>query len=198
MPLLVTGRIDPSDLRREFAAQLERMAAAGLRVDHLDTHLDLHRAPVVSKVLLDLAALQGIPAVRVCRTSTPSPGGVAERRLARGFARRCRERGIACPETTLGAERPGQLDLPAAIRALHRAASTRSASSELVTHPGGADDAARSRYPWGFRWEEELAALTSGTVGHAVKEYGFVLGSFRDLVGPATDESAVPPAEAAG
>ena len=197
MPLLVTGRIDPSDLRREFAAQLERMVAAGLRVDHLDTHRDLHRAPVVGKVLLDLAARHDIRALRVSRSATPSPGGVADRRLARGLARRCRERGVACPEATVGTERPGQLDLPAAIRALHRLASTRAASSELVTHPGGADDAERRRYPWGYRWEEELAALTSGTVGHAVKEYGFALGSFRDLVAPAAG-AADPPAEAAG
>ena len=53
-----------------------------------------------------------------------------------------------------------------------------------MTHPGGADDPDRARYPWGYRWDEELAALTSGTVGHAVKEYGFTLGTFRDLVAP--------------
>ena len=62
-------------------------------------------------------------------------------------------------------------------------AATRAASAELVTHPGGPDDPDRARYAWGYRWDDELAALTSGTVGHAVKEYGFVLGTFADLAG---------------
>ncbi len=198
VPLLAGRRIDPGDLRREFGAQLERLISAGVTVDHLDTHQDLHRSPIVNKVLLDLAIRNGIGAVRVCRVSTHSLGGVAERRLARGFERRCRERGIAYPEGTTGAERPGQLDLPAVIRALHRLASTRATSAELVTHPGPADDLDRARYPWGYRWDEELAALTSGTVGHAVKEYGFVLGTFRDLVASPAGRARRPPAEAAG
>jgi chitin disaccharide deacetylase len=197
-PLLTAGRVDAADLRREFAAQLERLSAAGVTVDHLDTHQDLHRWPVVRNVLLDLALRHGIGAVRVCRTASHSPSGMAERRLAHGFERRCRDRGIAYPEASTGAERPGQLDLPAAIRALHRLASVRAASAELVTHPGGVDDPDRARYPWGYRWGDELAALTSGTVGHAVKEYGFTLGTFRDLVAPALGVEARPPAEAAG
>jgi len=181
LPLLAGGRIDPADLRREFAAQLERLAAAGVAVDHLDTHQDLHRWPLVRNVILDLAVRHGIGAVRVCRTSTHSPAGLAERRMARGFERRCRDRGIAFPETSTGAEHPGQLDLPAAIRSLHRLAAAGVASSELVTHPGAPDDPDRDRYPWGFRWGDELAALTSGTVRHAVQEYGFALGTFGDL-----------------
>ena len=198
LPSLTSGRIDPADLRREFAAQLERLAAAGVVVDHLDTHHDLHRWPLVRNVVLDLAVRHGIGAVRVCRTSTYSPGGMAERRLARGFERRCRTRSVLFPEASTGAEHPGQLDLPATIRALHRLAATGAASSELVTHPGGADDPDRARYRWGFRWGDELAALTSGTVGHAVKEYGFVLGTFADLASSPQPGAHHPPAEAAG
>ncbi len=197
LPLLTGGRIDPADLRREFAAQLERLTAAGVRVDHLDTHQDLHRWPVVRNVVLDLADRHGIPAIRICRTSSHSPSGMASRRLARGLERRCRDRGIAYPETSGGADEPGQLDLPATIRALHHMAVSRAASAELVTHPGGPDDPDRARYAWGYRWDDELAALTSGTVGHAVKEYGFVLGTFSDLAGT-TRSADRPPAQATG
>jgi len=198
LPLLAGGRIDAADLRREFAAQLERLSAAGVVVDHLDTHQDLHRWPLVRDVVLDLAVRHGVGAVRVCRTGAHSPGGVAERRLARGFERRCRARSVVFPEASAGAERPGQLDLPATIRALHRLAATRTASAELVTHPGGADDPDRARYPWGFRWSDELAALTSGTVRHAVGEYGFVLGTFRELAASSPSDAHRPPAQAAG
>jgi hypothetical protein len=105
---------------------------------------------------------------------------------------------VVFPEASTGAEHPGQLDLPAAIRALHRLAASRVMSAELVTHPGGADDPDRARYPWGFRWSDELAALTSGTVRHAVDEYGFVLGTFRDLAASPRSDEHRPPAQAAG
>jgi hypothetical protein len=32
---------------------------------------------------------------------------------------------------------------------------------EVVLHPGVDDPQARQRYPWGYRWEEESAALES-------------------------------------
>jgi chitin disaccharide deacetylase len=198
LPLLTGGRIDPGDLRREFAAQLERLSAAGVAVDHLDTHQDLHRWPVVRDVLLELADRHGIKAIRICRSSAHSPSGIASRRLAKGLERRCRDRGIAYPAASGGADQPGQLDLPATIRALHRLAVSRAASAELVTHPGGPDDPERARYPWGYRWDDELAALTSGTVGHAVKEYGFVLGTFADLVAASSNSAHQPPAQATG
>jgi chitin disaccharide deacetylase len=181
VPLLTGGRIDPADLRREFAAQLERIVAAGVTVDHLDTHQDLHRWPSVRDVVIDLAARHQIGAVRICRSSAHSPSGMAQRRLAHGFQRRCRARSIAFTEAAAGNDEPGQLDLPATIRALHRLAATRARSAELITHPGGPDDPDRARYDWGYRWDDELAALTSGTVRHAVKEYGFGLGTFADL-----------------
>jgi chitin disaccharide deacetylase len=199
VPLLTGGRIDPADLRREFAAQLERVTAAGVVADHLDTHHDLHRWPSVRDAVLDLAERHQIAAVRMSRSSAHSPSGVAQRRLARVAQRRCRARGLVYPEVSAGNDVPGQLDLPATIRALHRLAVTRAPSAELITHPGGPDDPDRARYAWGYRWDDELASLTSGTVRHAVKEYGFRLGSFADLPGATsrggrTPETSVRPA----
>ncbi len=192
VPLMTGGRIDPADIRREFAAQLERIVAAGVAVDHLDTHQDLHRWPAVRNVVLDLAARHDIGAVRICRSASHSPAGVAQRRLAHGAQRRCRARGIAFTQAAAGNDEPGQLDLPATIRALHRLAATRAASAELITHPGGPDDPERARYAWGYRWDDELAALTSGTVRHAVNEYGFRLGTFADLAEGARPDASAP------
>ncbi len=182
VPLLTGGRIDPADLRREFAAQLERVAAAGVAVDHLDTHHDLHRWPSVRDTVIELAARHQIRAVRISRSASRSPSGLAQRRLAHTAQRRCRARGLLYPEASAGNDAPGQLDLPATIRALHRLAATRARSAELITHPGGPDDPDRARYAWGYRWDDELASLTSGTVRHTVKEYRFRLGTFADLV----------------
>ena len=40
-------RIDPADVRREFAAQLQRILSAGVPVSHLDTHQHTHLWPAV-------------------------------------------------------------------------------------------------------------------------------------------------------
>ena len=49
------GRLDPDDVRREFAAQLERIRSAGITVSHVDTHQHTHLWPAVAGVLVELA-----------------------------------------------------------------------------------------------------------------------------------------------
>ena len=185
LPLAASGRIDPADLRREFAAQIEALLAAGLTIDHLDTHQNLHLWPMVSDVVRDLGSTYGVEVIRITRSSAASPVGLTVRALAWRLERRCRAEGWAFAEASTGLDEAGCLDLPSMIKALHRLAATHAPSAELATHPGDADDPERHRYRWNYRWEAELEALTSGTVAHAVKEYGFELGTFADLVAPA-------------
>ncbi|MSW30042.1 MAG: ChbG/HpnK family deacetylase, partial [Actinobacteria bacterium] len=64
LPRAAAHRIDPDDLRREFAAQLEAITAEGLVVDHFDTHQHIHLWPSVSRVLLDLGDSNGVHAMR--------------------------------------------------------------------------------------------------------------------------------------
>ena len=86
------------------------------RVDHLDTHQDLHRWPVVRDVVLDLAERHDDRAR--CASAAPSahsPSGLAQRRLAHGVERRCRARGIAYPrglgrQRRAGPTRPARHD----------------------------------------------------------------------------------------
>ena len=79
--------------------------------------------PSSATSVLDLAVRHGIGAVRDLPVVDPLAvgGGRAPpgpRRSSAGAA----ARGIAYPEASTGDERPGQLDLPATIRALHRLA----------------------------------------------------------------------------
>jgi predicted glycoside hydrolase/deacetylase ChbG (UPF0249 family) len=185
LPRAATGRIDPDDLRREFSAQIERILAAGLAVDHLDTHQNVHLWPLVRDVVLDVGESFDIKVVRVTRSSAPTPVGLTVRALARRLERKLRRRGWRSTAAGTGLDEAGRLDLPSMIKALHRLAASRAPSAELATHPGEPDDPARERYRWNYRWEAELEALTSGTVRHAVKEYGFRLGTYADLAAPA-------------
>ena len=189
LPRAAAGRIDPDDLRREFAAQIERIQAAGLTIDHFDTHQNLHLWPMVGDVVMDLGAVHDVKVIRVTRSAAHSPVGVTVRRLAHRLERRCRAQGWTFARASTGLDEAGHLDLPSMIKALHRLAATRAPSAELATHPGEPNDPARARYEWNYDWDAEFLALTSGTVRHAVKEYGFTLATFADLAAARPDSA---------
>jgi predicted glycoside hydrolase/deacetylase ChbG (UPF0249 family) len=181
LPRAAAGRIDPDDLRREFGAQLEAIEGAGVRIDHLDTHQNLHLWPMVADVVLGLGEAHGVRTVRVARSSARGPVGVTVRRLATRLEEELAGRGWTWPEASTGLDEAGHLDLGAMVGALTRLAAAGPRSAELATHPGGAADPDRARYRWGYRWEDELDALRSATVRAAVDELGFELGTFAEL-----------------
>jgi predicted glycoside hydrolase/deacetylase ChbG (UPF0249 family) len=175
------GRIDPDDLRRELDAQYDAIAGAGVQVDHFDTHQNLHLWPMVADAVLELGERHDVKVVRVTRSSERGPIGVTVRRLARRLEDRLDVRGWRYAQASTGLDEAGHLDLPAMVAALSRLAATGASSAELATHPGAPLDPARARYRWSYQWEDEYAALRSGTVRAAVDELGFRLGTFADL-----------------
>jgi predicted glycoside hydrolase/deacetylase ChbG (UPF0249 family) len=183
LPRAAAGRIDPEDLHREFGAQLQRLVDAGLTLDHVDTHQNLHLWPMVRRVVMELGSLHGVRAVRITRSRGRTPVGATVRRLARGLEHACHHAGWAYPAASTGLDEAGHLDEPAMIQSLFRLASTAAPTAELATHPGvpASADPDRRRYRWGYQWDDELAAVRSPTVRAAVTEMGFRLGSFRDL-----------------
>jgi predicted glycoside hydrolase/deacetylase ChbG (UPF0249 family) len=186
LPRAAAGRIDTDDLHREFGAQLQRLLDAGLTLDHLDTHQNLHLWPMVRRVVMDLGSLHGIRAIRVTRSTGRTPVGATVRRLARRLEQACHHAGWAYTGASTGLDEAGHLDEAAMIQSLFRLAATGAATAELATHPGAPDDADRHRYRWSYLWEQEYGALRSPAVRAAIDELGFRLGSFRDLVPAAT------------
>jgi predicted glycoside hydrolase/deacetylase ChbG (UPF0249 family) len=181
LPLVAAKRVDPADIRREFAAQLECIRGAGCRIDHLDTHQNLHLWPSIREVLLELGERFGVRAIRVTRSSARGPVGSTVRRLARDLESRCDERGWAYPRASTGLDEAGALDVGGMVSAVRRLARAGTDSAELATHPGEAGDPDLARYRWGYRWAEELEALRSRTVRTAIEEAGFRLGTFAEL-----------------
>jgi len=181
VPLAAAGRINPEDLRREFTAQLEAMTAAGLVVDHFDTHQNIHLWPTVSDVLLEMGDAHGVHAIRVMRSRSRGPVGMTVRRLSRRLEAQLRERQWAWTGAATGLDEAGSIGLGKMVEAVGRLASTGALSAELATHPGLPDDPARARYRWNYNWDAEFNALCSETVRIAVDELGFRLGTFADL-----------------
>ena len=58
--------------------------------------------------------------------------------------------------------------------------SLRPGINEVMCHPGIADAATIARYGWGYRWDDEHAALVSPAIQGLVDEAGIRLASFRD------------------
>ena len=178
---MAARQIDPDDLRLELGAQIERLRQTGLALTHVDTHQHLHLWPGVADVVLDLALDAGIPAVRVTRSSSLSPVGLLVRRLSAGLARRADQRGLRHAAAASGLDQAGKLDGDRMRRAIARLGTAGAATAELGTHPGQPGDADLERYAWGYRWADELEALTAPATRAAVADAGFTLGTYADL-----------------
>jgi predicted glycoside hydrolase/deacetylase ChbG (UPF0249 family) len=178
---MATRQIDPDDLRLELGAQVERLQQAGLALTHVDTHQHLHLWPGVAEVVLDLAVESGIPAVRVTRSASLSPVGLLVRRLSSVLARRAGQRGLRHTGAGSGLDHAGRLDGERMRRTIARLGAGGAATAELGTHPGQRGDADLERYAWGYRWGDELDALTAPATRAAVAEAGFALGTYADL-----------------
>ena len=175
------GAIDTDDLRREFAAQFDKLRHAGVTVTHLDSHQNLHLWPQVATVLFELAAAHHIRALRMVRSSRATPTALGVRSLSTILERRAIRAGMAYPQASTGLDEVAPLDSARMLGAIGRLSRSGARTAELVTHLGQDPDPDRSRYRTRFRWSEELAAVCDPHVHRAIGEAGFRLGSFADL-----------------
>ncbi len=181
------GRVNPEELRLEFTAQLESVQELGIPITHLDAHQHLQLWPSVCSVVIDLATRFDIPAVRVPRFRARSPVAMGVTLLGARLARRAKAAGLRFPLDAAGIECAGRLDEKLLPTVLARLARHGHEAVELTVHPGEGDDVDRSRYRWGYRWEDELAALVGPVAKRAVASAGFRLATYADL--PATPGS---------
>jgi predicted glycoside hydrolase/deacetylase ChbG (UPF0249 family) len=190
LPRAAARRVDPDDVRRELDAQIEAIRGAGVVIDHLDTHQNLHLWPSVRQVVMELGEAHDVRVIRVTRSTARSPVGVVVSRLARDLEARCDRAGWAYAAASTGLDEAGNLEQRRMIDALRRLYATGAPSAELATHPGQAGDPDLARYEWDYRWGDELAALRSPDVRAEVDALGFRLGTFGDLAATAAGPSA--------
>lgn len=189
---VATGRVDSDDLRREFSAQLAKLAGADLPLTHVDTHMNLHLWPQVTGVVLDLAARHGIDAIRLARSRGWTPTACGVRVLSSALARRATRAGFRFPATSTGLDETGSLDPTRVVDVVERLAATGAPTAELVAHIGEPDDPAMRRYRTRFRWSDELDAVCAAGTAAAIRRAGFRLGTFADLFDAADRAAAAP------
>jgi chitin disaccharide deacetylase len=182
---LALRRVDPQDVRREFSAQLDRIAGIGVPITHVDTHQHLHLWPGVGQVVVELATERKIPVVRRPRSARRNGVGAGVTLLSRALSRRIARADLVTTDDYAGLDEAGHLDAAQLGRTLDELARRGGAAAEVNLHPGEPDDADLERFAWKYRWADELAALVSPQLRGQIERRGYQLGTFADLVAQA-------------
>ena len=181
------GSINLEEVRRELAAQLQKVEATGIPISHVDSHQHMHTLPGIIDIVLDLAARAGIRAVRTPRTPlfAGAFGGLGQlvgrlglSTLARLAACKAHRRGLLTPDNFAGivageAVSEGEL--------LHLIAHLPQGTTEVMMHPGTKNDVLQDDSGWQHDFEAELAAILSPRVGEALRKAEVEPVNFRHL-----------------
>ena len=170
------GGVNLEEVRRELAAQLQKIEATGIPISHVDSHQHMHTLPGIIDIVLDLAARAGIRAVRTPRTPlfAGAFGGLGQlvgrlglSTLARLAACKAHRRGLLTPDHFAGivageAVSEGEL--------LHLIAHLPQGTTEVMMHPGTKNDVLQEDSGWQHDFESELAAILSPRVEAALQK----------------------------
>lgn len=190
---LLGGKIRMEDIRREWAAQIERILDHGIRPTHLDSHQHVHALPGISHVALELARRYRIPFVRIPMEIRPASQPLTVHRVFRRIGAAvltasCIMGGLhpyqpksAPPVRFLGFQEGGRLNvlrLACMIRELQPGVSY-----ELMCHPGYApQDPDVTR--WRYRHLQELHTLCDRSIRDDIAARRIQLCRFADLIPP--------------
>ena len=171
-------QIDPADVEREFDAQVARVRAAGITIDHLDTHHHLGFLPMVGRSVEAVARRHNIGAIRSAVESTtlswvtdPRRGIKAGVLTGLGWLTRRQLGARRHSAQSWGYVESGRLD---EVRVLEIIGRLGPGTHELICHPGEESTTI-------YDYTGELAALTSAKVRRAVGQRGITLCRWGDL-----------------
>jgi hopanoid biosynthesis associated protein HpnK len=196
MMRLARGSVSIDEIASEFRSQVARVAQAGIKPTHLDTHKHSHIHPQVMEALARVAAEFGIKSVR-----NPFEGVFAPARLsymskwtyvkqyamsaaihpaAIRFRRLVREHGLKTPDRFFGVGLTGMLD-SAVIRSMME--SLGEGTAELMCHPGVYDDDLdRARTRLKREREHELEGLSDPDLRRVAEDQGIELINYGELL----------------
>jgi len=176
-------------VRRQLAAEIEAQfaafAATGLVLDHVNAHKHFHLHPTIAALIVKIGAAHRVRGARVPlepqavlgRIEPHRPSGVVA--LTTPFARalrgRFRRAGIAAPNSVFGLAWSGAMT-PDRLAGLIR--HLPDGLSEIYMHP------ATGPYPGsapGYRYAEELAALTDPRMPGLISQEHIRAGGFGDF-----------------
>jgi hopanoid biosynthesis associated protein HpnK len=174
-------------MRAEIRAQFEAFRATGLKLDHVTAHKHFHLHPSILSAVIEWAKAFGAPAVRapiepravLARVEATGPhlSTLAHAPLARVQRARLRRAGIGAPDQVFGLAWSGAMTQ---ARLAGLIAHLPGGVTEIYTHPATSPDFMGAAP--GYRYEQELAALTSPELRRQIVEAGVASGGFSDAV----------------
>jgi predicted glycoside hydrolase/deacetylase ChbG (UPF0249 family) len=182
------GRIDERDVAVETEAQIDRVRAAGIEPTHVDGHRHAHLLPGVWPAVVRAAAGAGVRVVR-CPTSQLTRGtgrggigGMMKTFALRAAASRASRRDPAAlyVDHFAGPALQGRPDFESAL--LRLIDELPPGTTELMVHPGYADQVLASLDPYVVPRQWELRALLSPAVRDRLRARAVSLVSFAGLV----------------
>ncbi len=179
------GGISWHEVEQEIAAQIGLFQKTGLRLSHLDSHQHLHMFPPVFQIVRRLASWMDNVWIRNSAGPWRKPPHVRMGRWTQQIGLNLTSLSARAlhgspspqmPDGMYGFEVSGRLTRPAIEQILRKIPD---GLYELICHPGEDDAETRTRYSrWGYRWAEELEALTAPETRVVLQEQGIVLTSF--------------------
>jgi chitin disaccharide deacetylase len=178
------GMVDSADVARECAAQLDRIAEAGIAVTHLDSHRHIHVHPALFAPVTETATSRGVRAVRA--PLEPISTNIGD------WPATMKKVALSLSSRLSGAIRPGhgpdhfygislQGGRSFASRLFGLIPRLPSGTSEIMTHPGHADCSLRSHDSYNWQREEELVVLLSHQFRELLDRHGIQLTDFASL-----------------
>ncbi|MCX7970750.1 MAG: ChbG/HpnK family deacetylase [Negativicutes bacterium] len=189
----VRGRIDYRQVRRELAAQIERVSRDVGRITHLDSHQHLHLWPPIATVVIDLAKQYRITKMRTACELPDSwrichQAGLGRKTAGRGLAwlgRRLQRRlsiaGIGSPEAFCGFLSGGRNSEQLLLGYLAALAGSPAGSCEIMVHPATDNQVMTAVYNWGYDWHGEYRSLLSPAVRQFIDSQPFELVDYQAI-----------------
>ena len=179
------GQLVAAEIETELDAQIDRVRAAGIVPDHLDTHHHLGFLPVVGKAMEASARRHGIAGIRtlfekptLSWVAEPARGLEAGLLTGLGWLTRRGMGMLRHGPQSWGFVESGRLD---EVRILEIIGRLGPGAHELICHPAETDAVARDADGRPYRGAEELAALGSERVRSAIERRGITLCRWKDL-----------------
>jgi predicted glycoside hydrolase/deacetylase ChbG (UPF0249 family) len=176
--------VDSADVARECAAQLDRIAEAGIAVTHMDSHRHIHVHPALFSPVMEAAASRGVHAVRA--PLEPIGTNLGDWRAT------MKKIALSLSSRASGAIRPGhgpdhfygislQGGRSFASRLFGLIPRLPPGTSEIMTHPGHSDRSLSSHDSYNWQREEELAVLLSRRFRELLGQHDIQLTDFASL-----------------
>jgi len=178
------GSLERDEIVAECEAQLVALLEAGISVTHIDSHRHTHALPGIHGAVALVAARRGLPLRRPVESMRWFPGHVASQvhRALIAWAWRLTSAGVPATRAAdhfIGVSMQGGDRFAARFSAVLD--TLPAGTTELMVHPGHADDALRTVDAYTWQRERELAALLSRPVGERLRRGDFALIGFAAL-----------------